>query len=200
MQLVTAEDLKLAASCFVLAGIFLLLGAAFFSWCGWLAIQKEQKVITAWKKRQKQGFSLIELLLVITIILVIAAIAIPSLLSSQQRARAASAVGSLKAIGSAETSYMLTYQTYSPSLAVLGNSSDPTCTPLPTSTCQIDVILAGGTKAGYVFTYLQLASGQDYSINADPANGQSGTHFYVDSTGVIRFDPASANSSSPVLQ
>ena len=51
--MLTIDDIKLAASCFVLAGIFLLFGAAFFSWCGWLAIQKEQKVITARKKRNQ---------------------------------------------------------------------------------------------------------------------------------------------------
>lgn len=199
--MLTIDDIKLAASCFVLAGIFLLFGAAFFSWCGWLAIQKEQKVITARKKRNHQsGMTLVEILICVCVLLILAAISVSSLLRSQQAARSASATGSLRAIASAETSFMINYGTYSPSLAVLGNSDDPTCTVSAASTCQLDGYLSAGQRAGYVFSFVLISAGQGYTVNADPANGQSGTHFYVDESAVIHFDQVPATQASPVLQ
>src|SRR5579859_4682221 len=103
-----------------------------------------------------KGFSLIELLIVVAIILVIAAIAIPSLLQARISANEASAVGSLSAIKSAEVTYSTAYPTvgFSPDITSLGGASP--CTPASTSACLIDSHLSASTpgssgKSGYVF-------------------------------------------------
>src|SRR5579863_8468103 len=81
-------------------------------------------------RKQRNGFSLIELLIVVTIILVIAAIAIPNLLTARMSANEASAVGSLRTINVAAVTYSATYgDGFPPSLGVLGG---PAGTLLPT--------------------------------------------------------------------
>lgn len=108
------------------------------------------------KMRSRKGFSLIELLIVVAIILVIAAIAIPSLLQARIAANEASAVGSLNAIKSAEITYYTAYPTigYSPDIGSLGGASP--CTPSSTSACLIDSFLSSSTpgtlgKSGFVY-------------------------------------------------
>jgi len=101
--------------------------------------------------RKQKGFSLIELLIVVAIILIIAAIAIPNLLNARMAANEASAVQSIKTINTAEITYNSSYPTvgYAATLAVLGGASP--CTPSSTTACLIDNILASGVKAGYNF-------------------------------------------------
>jgi len=101
--------------------------------------------------RKEKGFSLIELLIVVAIILIIAAIAIPNLLNARMAANEASAVQSIKTINTAEITYNSSYPTvgYAPTLAQLGGVSP--CTPSSTTACLIDNILASGVKAGYNF-------------------------------------------------
>ena len=96
--------------------------------------------------RRKKGFSLTELLIVIAIILVIAAIAIPHLLRSRIASNEASAVGSLRTINSAMIQYYLSHPAvgYAGGLGVLGASP---CVPSATRACLIDGGLAGGTRA-----------------------------------------------------
>src|SRR5256885_7180009 len=115
-------------------------------------------------KKQK-GFSLIELLIVVAISLIIAAIAIPNLLRAKIAANEASAVGSMRTIVTGEVSYAAAGWTnagkpvgYSAALADLGGT---TCNPpTSTTTCLIDDVLAKATtantpKSGYFFTYVQ---------------------------------------------
>jgi type IV pilus assembly protein PilA len=103
-------------------------------------------------KNKQRGFSLIELLIVVAIILIIASIAIPNLMRARINANETSAVGSIRAINSGMISYMSTYPTvgFPATLSALGGTS--CAPPSPTSACLIDTQLATGTKSGYSFT------------------------------------------------
>jgi len=145
-----------------------------------------------------KGFSLIELLIVVAIILVIAAIAIPNLLQARLAANEASAVGSLSAIKSAEVTYSTAYPTvgYSPDIVSLGGASP--CTPASTNACLVDSFLSSSTpgsggKSGYV--YLATGITPAGSVNnsafvaaAAPVLAHStGNHDYCSSNdGVLR--------------
>ncbi len=146
-------------------------------------------------KRSSQGFSLIELLIVVAIILIIAAIAIPNLLRSRIAANQASAVGSLRTINTCEITYLSTFNVgYSSMLSYLG----PPTGALPDSTAAglVDSILAGSgnnsSKSGYNFVYApttDTTSGKviHYTLNADPQSTSTGTNYYfTDESGVIR--------------
>jgi type IV pilus assembly protein PilA len=162
--------------------------------------------------RKQKGFSLIELLIVVAIILIIAAIAIPNLLRSRMAANEASAVGSVRTINTAEVTYSSAYpdigfttllSNLAGSAAGCGTSNGATST----NACLIDDILGSGTKSGYTFV---LGAGSvattpnfQFTDNANPtAPGTSGQrHFYSDQTGVIRVNQsASAGTGDGPLQ
>jgi len=154
-------------------------------------------------KKNQNGFSLIELLIVVAIILIIAAIAIPNLLRSRMAANEASAVGSLRTINTAAVTYSSTYQNagYPASLAVLGPAS-----PATSSTADlVDSVLALGVKSGYTFTFtgdgLTPSNGYNVKANATTQGTSGQSHFYTDQTAVIRKDPtAAATSATAPLQ
>lgn len=158
-------------------------------------------------KKQK-GFSLIELLIVVAIILIIAAIAIPNLIKSKMAANEASAVGSLRTITTAEIAYSSACPTlgFTTSLVELG----PTGATCPGGNSQIDSQLVTGNKSGYNFT-MAVGAGAGppqttFLANAAPASASSGTRYFcVDETGVIRYGPSAAptcgaGSTALVLQ
>jgi prepilin-type N-terminal cleavage/methylation domain-containing protein len=147
-------------------------------------------------RNKQKGFSLIELLIVVAIILIIAAIAIPNLLRSKMAANEASAVGSLRTINTSSVAYSTTYGNYPPALTNLGPASGGTATS--TTADLIDSVLAGGTKSGYVFTYTAGTNNQSYSVTAAPVtqNVTGQRYFYTDQSGVIRADTAGAASSA----
>jgi type IV pilus assembly protein PilA len=164
-------------------------------------------------KKQK-GFSLIELLIVVAIILIIAAIAIPNLLRSKIAANEASAVYSIRVINTAEVTY---YSTYGLGYGDLINLSTPAAgCPAATAlaACLIDSSLSAGTKSGYTFTSV-AAGGAGTTANPNTtfnstavpaAPGQSGQSSYCsDGSGVIRRDitgavqPACPTSGLPPI-
>jgi prepilin-type N-terminal cleavage/methylation domain-containing protein len=148
---------------------------------------------------KQKGFSLIELLIVVAIILIIAAIAIPNLLRSKMTANEASAVGSLRTLNTACIEYSTTYGGYPHELTNLG----PATAATSTSSDLIDSVLASGTKSGYSFAYTPGATDASgnvlsYAVTANPitrgTTGQRG--FFTDQTGVIRADTTTAATSS----
>jgi prepilin-type N-terminal cleavage/methylation domain-containing protein len=157
--------------------------------------------------RRQKGFSLIELLIVVAIILIIAAIAIPNLLRSRIAANEASAVGSMRTINTAEITYASTYPSvgYSASMANLAGNS--CASPTSTAACLIDATLGGAisaatSKSGYFFTYA-TSSSLGYTLLGTPANiGSTGVkQFYTDGTAVIHVNTGgAATSSSPAIQ
>src|SRR5580765_1313767 len=102
-------------------------------------------------KRRAQGFSLIELLIVVTIILIIAAIAIPNLMRSKMQANEAAAVETLKTLGTSTVMYSTTYGGFPRALSDMGPSGGGT-NATSSGADLIDSVLAAGVKSGYKFT------------------------------------------------
>ena len=150
-------------------------------------------------RKQEKGFSLIELLIVVAIILIIAAIAIPNLLRSRIAANEASAVGSLRTLNTAEITYNTTYPSTG-FACTLGAMAPPSGSASATSSAAglIDSTLGGGTKSGYTFTIGNCSGTPAFNYNTTAAPVSPGTtgqrYFCSDSSGVIKYDPGSTSN------
>ena len=153
------------------------------------------------KQNQKRGFSLIELLIVVAVILIIAAIAIPNLLRSRIAANEASAVGSLRTLNTSEVTYNTTYPGvgFACSFGVLGPPSSGAAAS-SSAAGLIDSNLAGGIKSGYSFAFVNTTCtpsagvNTSYDIGASPQSpGVTGQRYFCsDSSGVIQFNASAA--------
>jgi type IV pilus assembly protein PilA len=162
-------------------------------------------------RNKQKGFSLIELLIVVAIILIIAAIAIPNLIRSRMAANEASAVASIRTVNTAEVVFSTTYALpglFSAALADLGDGAgtcaNPATPPTATNACLIDNALATATaapgKSGYVFTYTNPVG--RYTISAAPLtpNSTGVRGFFSDQSLVIRAaNPSPATAASAPL-
>jgi type IV pilus assembly protein PilA len=149
------------------------------------------------KKQEQKGFSLIELLIVVAIILIIAAIAIPNLLRARMAANESSAVGSMRTINTGEVTYATTYPLvgFSPTLLALGGAANAVCVPAAATACLIDNSLSSGVKSGYNFTATSVAGGPptvSYIANATPTTlNQTGIRAFCSyADAVVRVQPA----------
>jgi type IV pilus assembly protein PilA len=151
--------------------------------------------------RKQKGFSLIELLIVVAIILIIAAIAIPNLLRAKIAANESAAASGIRTINTGEISYANTYPNtgFSATLVALGPGGVAVACPNPptvAASCNIDGVLANGVKQGYTYTYAQVAGAPSvaYQIrNVATVPGQSGVRSFCSfEDAVVRFQASGA--------
>jgi len=159
------------------------------------------------RSKRAAGFSLIELMIVVAVILIIAALAVPQLLRARMAANESAAVSALRTLATQEANYDSAWGSgYSPTLAAMGPPA-PGSPASATSADLIDQVFASGLRGGYQFLYTPLvpngsASPTGFTVNANPISpGITGEwFFYLDQSNVIRqSDGSPASIASPPL-
>ena len=175
-----------------------------------MAAETQTAMHTTTKTQNADGFSLIELLIVVAIILIIAAIAIPNLLRARMAANESSAVSSLRTINTGEITYQSTYPTvgFAPALTNLGGGLGVACVPSSTTACLIDSVLsnngnpANSGKSGYFFTTgigtVSAGINVGYTVQAVPKilNETGVRAFCAEQDALVRVDPAGVCSNT----
>ncbi len=180
---------------------------------GFFAFQGETQSLERRHKREimkkQKGFSLIELLIVVAIILIIAAIAVPNLLRSRMAANESSAAGSSRTVATSNVTYATTYgigfagAVGAAGLDRLGPAAGGTATS--DTADLLDSTLAAGLKSGYTFTYTDDGSASTtadpvdtYTLEGTPTTSDvtGKSWFCVDQTNVVRKDPAGAQAAT----
>jgi prepilin-type N-terminal cleavage/methylation domain-containing protein len=135
-------------------------------------------------RNRRRGFSLIELLIVIAIILIIITIALPKLNRARMYSQETAAIGAIRTLHTAQVQYSSQYGRYATTLTELGPPASGG--PSPAAADLIGTDLALGTKSGYKFTMTGSPAG--YVINAVPEayNATGSRTFYSDATMVVR--------------
>ncbi|MBV9301015.1 MAG: prepilin-type N-terminal cleavage/methylation domain-containing protein [Acidobacteriaceae bacterium] len=151
------------------------------------------------RRASERGFSLIELLIVIAIILIILSIALPQMSKSRMHAQEMAAIAQIGTIQKAQVQYYSQFGQYATSLSQLGPPTSSGAAEGPQSAGLIPASLANGSSSGYNFTVAQTPTG--YAVSAVPKafNSTGRRTFFSDQTGIIREnwgqDPATPQSA-----
>ncbi|OIO35731.1 MAG: hypothetical protein AUJ74_05085 [Candidatus Omnitrophica bacterium CG1_02_44_16] len=147
--------------------------------------------------RSKKGFTLVEIMIVVAIIVLLAAIAIPNLLRARLSANEATAIAAMRTLSTAAESFRAGQSPplYPADLTCLSDATPP----------YIDSVLGLGNKSGYTFTYTQTGTpaGSQYTVSAVPqsVNVTGVRGFFVDESGVVRAaQSGEATSASPPIE
>ena len=162
-------------------------------------------------EHRQQGYTLMELLIVMSVILILMAIAIPNYMNMRSQANETSALQSLRAINSAEIQYETDYPAngFSCNLSQLGG--DPKAgAPSPQGAQLLSNDLASGFKSGYTFVIGNCTkvtvNNQDvytsFEVTAVPQSvGKTGHRgFCMDQTGEMKSDPAGGSNCTQPIQ
>lgn len=153
------------------------------------------------RKQKQSGFSLLELVIVVAIILIISAIAIPRLLQAMNTSKEAAGAASLRSMNTALAAYQSKWSGFPAAAGSLGGTCNTTTPPSAINACDLDSKVAAsiGTApvGAYDYTYTQTATGAGFTLLADPHAGSGAIrHYYTDESFTIHFNDTQAAAST----